>query len=131
MSDDRKIFREILEKESKATLVLVLTGMLSVDVQCKRIIGRLDEESAFQLVRDELLKWTKGYRRTGRLENLLKRHEGVMSRYNEAVKLGGDCNECDFWRERGARKAGKRIPGGIGKCTRKGGHCQPVKVSAV
>jgi len=35
------------------------------------------------------------------------------------------CLTCDLWRKRASKKRGVLIPGGMGKCTRLEGHCNP------
>jgi ParB family chromosome partitioning protein len=36
-----------------------------------------------------------------------------------------DCNTCPFWKMKNSRIKGVLIPGGYGKCSRAGGHCNP------
>jgi hypothetical protein len=43
-----------------------------------------------------------------------------------SFRATGDCNICGFYKSRGNRKySGVKIPGGMGKCCREGGHCSP------
>jgi hypothetical protein len=37
----------------------------------------------------------------------------------------GECNDCRWWRRKGSKKKGVRIPGGFGKCIRPQGQCGP------
>ena len=36
-----------------------------------------------------------------------------------------DCNTCEYLKGMMNPKKGVKIPGGFGKCTRPGGHCDP------
>jgi hypothetical protein len=119
-------FKEKMEKYSKTALLQVLfdnTWIRATRYSTEETLAA-DVERALTEVLDELKK-TKGIAAS---VNRGKRWRSLSARIDRSRMKGADCNTCEHWRERKAKKKGTRIPGGVGKCTRPEGHCRPSKV---
>lgn len=57
----------------------------------------------------------------------LKKREFYVEnrRKTNDIHSTGNCNDCPYWKRRNHKKKGVKISGGVGKCTRPDGHCNP------
>lgn len=121
-----KPYREKVNAFSKETLLGVLfseTYLRALQFPTQEMLQtEIDKAMA------GLLGRLKNEEKSARFRNRVKRLDSLIAIHDRMEIRGADCNACEHWRERRAKKRGTRIPGGVGKCTRPEGHCRPSKV---
>jgi hypothetical protein len=121
-----KPFSAALEKYSKTALLQVLAD--NTWIHATRWSTSETFEADVERALAEVLEQLKKTAPIAAGNNKSKRVRALLDRIARARIEGADCNTCEHWRERKAKKKGTRIPGGVGKCTRPEGHCRPSKV---
>ncbi len=119
-------FQEQVERFSKTTLVFHLMNEAFASGLVMRTSMNAKDGVAEEIQR--VLKRLRENAGTAKMAARSRRLQSMNRKIDRILLQGADCTTCDWWRARGAKKKGTRIPGGTGKCTRSEGHCRPSQV---